>query len=109
MRPENVKIGMKVIPHSKLLNNTNCNFIGGADLFSCGSYISAKEKNQNYLYVVGIYKEMCKYENDNIVYVLNDVMDDIDGDYFFASDFEPELKTNRKLKLQNICSKEEIK
>ena len=64
----------------------------------------SKKRNQNYLYVVDVRKDLCEYD---IVYVLNDVMIEYDGDYFLASDFEPELIINRKLKIQNICSKEE--
>ena len=99
MKDEDVKIGMRVVPHSKLNDN---NFLSYGIV-----YKRALSKNQKYLYVINI--EKFKIGNNN-VYTLNDIIYENyqTGDFYIASDFEPDIKTERKEKLKNLnilCSK----
>lgn len=71
MKIEDVKIGMKVVPHSKSI---------GCSLSSSREIRLAKNKNQPYLYVIDI-------DSDSDI-VLNCNTRAVGGDYFRTSDFE---------------------
>ena len=74
MIDENVKLGMKVVPHTKTPYMS--------DLSTSVTWLAARAKQQPFLYVV-------RYERYEGWWLLNDVEYPITGDYFLASDFEP--------------------
>ena len=74
MRIEDVRLGMKVVPHSKSI---------GIDYVGCEALQIAKERKQPYLYVAKI--------NDDSV-VLSEDFNGI-GNLYVAEDFEPYIET----------------
>ena len=84
MKDEDVKIGMKVVPHSKS--------VYGSHLFESTIWREAQSINQPYLYVVKVSGSW-----------LLDVKDfyRCGGDYFLASDFEP-YKEENKMEERNL-------
>ena len=84
MKREDIKIGLKVVPHSK----TTINY-GGLNWST--NWNRAKEINQPYLFVSGIQTDRIILSNENRK---NDV-----GDYFLPEDFEPYIE--EKLNKQN--------
>ena len=86
MKNEDVKIGMKVVPHDKTAT-------GWGNLSSSGHWKAAQEKGQPFLFV----SSQCTNAFDKApVWVLGKTQD-IDGDLFNASDFEPyAVKPRRK-------------
>jgi hypothetical protein len=82
LNKKDIKIGMKVVPFQKTVKNY-------LDFNSSGVWRRAKEKNQNYLYVVG-------FEENEKYYMLSEIMGfEIYGDFYNAEDFEP--YTNGKI------------
>jgi hypothetical protein len=76
MKHEDVKIGMKVVPHSKSVWGwSNGNFLDSFHL------THARERSQPYLFITG-------YDNDERAWMLSH-LNDKGGDFFLASDFEP--------------------
>lgn len=71
MRFEDVKVGMKVVPHSKSIYSK---------LNDCNSWKNAKLKSQPYLYVIKISLEEG--------YVVLNEDEKYTGDYFKPEDFE---------------------
>lgn len=79
MENENVKLGMKVVPHSKSY---------AQDLHNSQHWKMAKEKGWNYLYVNFIHT----WHTHGKVFVLGFGYNGenlVNGDFFLASDFEP--------------------
>jgi hypothetical protein len=77
MKNEDVKRGMKVVPHSKTVSNF------GHDVEKSVAWRKAQANNQPFLYVV---------DKTSNVWILNDKYSEnmvIDGDFFNAKDFEP--------------------
>jgi hypothetical protein len=75
MLAQDVKVGMKVVPHSQ-------DTIYSRDLYKSMSWARAKAINQDYLFVrelphLGQYCFVLSWKRHK------------DGDYFIASDFEP--------------------
>ena len=70
MKLEDIKIGMKVVPHSKY----------GDAYGLCWIWQAAKDQKQNYLYVVKIHEESVS---------LSFKVSDTTGNYYFPSDIEP--------------------
>ena len=70
MKLEDIKIGMKVVPHSKY----------GDAYGLCWIWQAAKERNQKYLYVISIHEDSVSLSAKNT---------DTVGNYYFPSDFEP--------------------
>lgn len=70
MKLEDIKIGMKVVPHSKY----------GDAYGLCWIWQAAKDQKQNYLYVVKINEESVS---------LSFKISDKTGNYYLPSDFEP--------------------
>jgi hypothetical protein len=90
MRKEDIEIGMKVVPFQKTLE-------GYAEFEDSHVWKRAKEKNQNYLYVID-------FDEDETYYILSEIMnDEADGDFFNAEDFEPYEKGTNKYSLKDIC------
>ena len=79
MKNEDVKLGMRVVPHNKTAYSMG--------LESSPAWLAARASKQNYLYVI-------KFERVDGWWLLNDAPAPITGDYFFASDFEPYEETN---------------
>ena len=75
MKNEDVKVGMKVVPHSKTVP-------GWGSLAESQELIRAKKHAQPYLYVTG-------YDHSDMAWALGEFEDALNGDYFNASDFEP--------------------
>lgn len=105
MKNEDVKIGMKVVPHDKTAT-------GWGNLSSSGHWKAAQEKGQPFLFV----SSQCTNAFDKApVWVLGKTQD-IDGDLFNASDFEPYVKPRRKelraeiarLKAENESAQKQI-
>lgn len=88
MKFEDVKIGMKVVPHSKTVAGYN-------DLQNSCEWKRSIKKGQQFLYVARM---------DMGRIILSETDDTIEGDYFLASDFEPyiEKKQKSKTEKQNI-------
>jgi len=86
MKRENIKIGIKVVPHSK-------SYCG--NLESSVNWKHAKKVNQPYLFVTNI-------RSDYIV--LNSIEESNNGDFFLPEDFEPYIKEinneSRNLKMK---------
>lgn len=77
MKNEDVKRGMKVVPHSKTVSSF------GHDVEKSIVWKNAQVNNQPFLYVV---------DKSFKVWILNEKYSEnmvIDGDYFRAEDFEP--------------------
>lgn len=74
LKKENVKIGMKVVPHSKTV---------WSELEESNSWKLALVRKQNYLYVIA-------WDNDEQCFVLSEnLIDEEGGDFFNPEDFEP--------------------
>lgn len=83
------KIGDKVI----LLTKYNEELYGSI-------YKRIKNKNQIYAYVVGYEIEI--YNNNRMVYVINDRLEKYSGDFYLESDLKPYLPYERKLKIKQL-------
>ena len=86
MKREDIKIGLKVVPHSK----TTINY-GGLNWST--NWNRAKEINQPYLFVSGI-------KTDKIILSDEDGKNDV-GDYFLPEDFEPYIEESESVKMSN--------
>ena len=87
MRLEDVKVGMKVVPHSKSVWNT---------LDESEVWKKAKSIRQPYLYVCGF--DYACYDCQRGV-VLKVDTDESYGDFFLASDFEPYVEKQDSTKI----------
>jgi len=90
MKKENVKIGMRVVPHQKTV-------FKDMGLEDSGAWEEARNRNQEFLYVV-------EWESGFNAFVLN-YEDNLNGDYFKAEDFELYEEDGLKdklLKLQQL-------
>jgi len=73
LKKENVKIGMKVVPHSKTV---------WSELEESNSWETALKRKQNYLYVTA-------WDDEEKCFVLSeDITDKEGGDFFNPEDFE---------------------
>ena len=80
MKDEDVRVGMRVVPHDKTA--------GGTGLEECLVWRLAKEIGHPYLFVdahIGKYWRLCHTENGE------------DAAYFYASDFEPYEDLDRRI------------
>ena len=77
MKVEDVRIGMKVVPHSKSV---------WFSLDESGHWIHATYIDQPYLYVCGVKHDVDAYGK---CFILGVDLNKNSGDYFLASDFEP--------------------
>ena len=100
MKLEDVKVGMRV----KLRDKTK----GERGLNRSIVYNRMLSNNQVYAYVISIeYHYNSKQPNHTII--VNDRMNSDGGDFFDISDLEFDIKRERKEKLKEICSSQEIK
>ena len=90
MKFEDVKIGMKVVPHSKSVWDDGEKF---------GDYINSSDNSAPSFFRENGYLEVVDYDADIEAFVLGG-HDGIDGDYFLAKDFEPyeEAEENKENK-----------
>lgn len=72
MKLEDVKVGMKVVPHSK---STGCTFT------EFNTVKSEHRKNDPWLYV-------CRIQNDGVIYLSPEMDDDYHATYFLPEDIE---------------------
>ncbi|MHB0967417.1 MAG: hypothetical protein ACYC36_13290 [Bellilinea sp.] len=86
MKHEDVKIGMKVVPHSKTVG-------GWSDLGKSSSWERAKKCHQPYLFVNKFSTDRNSIGIGNINAWVLSVEEGIGGDFFNASDFEPYQET----------------
>jgi len=99
MKLENVKIGMKVVPHK----------YGGCPLEVSCVWREAEKIGQKYLYVNHI--------NKDIVLLLHEKQNRVNGDYYWASDFEPYIEEpelmnfepNKKYTIRFLPKEEKMK
>jgi len=83
MKLKDVKVGMKVVPHSKTE--------GYCNLDKCELYRRAKERGQPFLYVTGI-DDM---SDVGTVVILSDTNEKLgEGNYYKAEDFEPYVESS---------------
>lgn len=96
MKHEDVKIGMKVVPHSKTVS-------GAVRFEHCSTWNRAKSNNQSFLYVVD-------FSIGSYAWVLNEVgeINSIQGDFFNASDFEPYIE-EETIKKEIIVIEQRVK
>ncbi len=84
MKDEDVRIGMRVVPHNKT---------EGVKLNSCRCWMNAEAKDQPYLFVI----KRCGWD----IWALNDDKNAMYGNYYYASDFEPYKEPTDTLREEN--------